>query len=98
MTMSQQAADRPPLPTLAAVVDEIRAQVGRELSLETAQVSADTVLKNLPGADSVRLLRVVAQVERSYDVEFEDEDVFRVRTPQELAELVLRQRTEEGPA
>lgn len=96
--MSQQATDRPPLPTVAAVVDEIRARVGKELSLDTDRVAADTVLKNLPGADSVRLLRVVAQVERSYDVEFEDEDVFRVRTPQELAELVVRQLTDGGPA
>ncbi|WP_197541380.1 acyl carrier protein [Streptomyces davaonensis] len=98
MTMSQQAADPTPLPTISAVVDEIRAQVGRELRLETETVEADTVLKNLPGADSVRLLRVVAQVERIYDVEFEDEDVFRVRTPQELAELVVRDLTDRDPA
>ncbi len=91
--MSQQAADPTPLPTISAVVDEIRAQVGRELRLETEKVEAETVLKNLPGADSVRLLRVVAQVERVYDVEFEDEDVFRVRTPRELAELVVRDLT-----
>ncbi|CCK32374.1 hypothetical protein BN159_7995 [Streptomyces davaonensis JCM 4913] len=96
--MSQQAADPTPLPTISAVVDEIRAQVGRELRLETETVEADTVLKNLPGADSVRLLRVVAQVERIYDVEFEDEDVFRVRTPQELAELVVRDLTDRDPA
>ncbi|GLW46823.1 hypothetical protein Stsp02_24850 [Streptomyces sp. NBRC 14336] len=95
--MSQQAADPTPLPSVDAVVDEIRAQVGRELGLEPEKIDADTVLKNLPGADSVRLLRVVAQIERRYDVEFEDEDVFRVRTPQELAELVVRDLTG-GPA
>lgn len=85
--MSQSAADRKP--DVSAVVDEIRARVGKELGIGTEEIGADTVLKQLPGADSVRLLRVVAQIERGYDVEFEDEDVFRVRTPRELADLVL---------
>lgn len=76
---------------LPAVLDEIRGQTGKELGIDVEQIGEDTVLKQLPGADSVRLLRVVAQVERIYDVEFEDEDVFRVRTPRELAELVVAQ-------
>ena len=75
----------------AAVLDEIRAQTGKELGIDIEEIGPDTVLKQLPGADSVRLLRVVAQVERSYDVEFEDEDVFKVRTPKELADLVVAQ-------
>lgn len=76
---------------LPAVLDEVRGQTGKELGIDIEQIGEDTVLKQLPGADSVRLLRVVAQVERVYDVEFEDEDVFKVRTPKELAELVVAQ-------
>ncbi|MEE1753795.1 acyl carrier protein [Streptomyces sp. SP18CS02] len=83
-----------PRPDATAVLDEIRAQTGKELGLDIEQVTPDTVLKQLPGADSVRLLRVVAQVERIYDVEFDDEDVFRVRTPKELADLVTAQLAE----
>ncbi|MFH9005886.1 acyl carrier protein [Streptomyces afghaniensis] len=95
--MSQPAAHRNPLPSVVSIVDEIRAQAAKELGTDVGQIGADTVLKQLPGADSVRLLRVVAQTERTYDVEFEDEDVFRVRTPQDLAELVVRQLPDGGP-
>lgn len=91
MTQTNQTSAQP---DTTAVVVEIRTQVGKELGIDVAEVSPDTVLKQLPGADSVRLLRVVAQVERIYDVEFEDEDVFRVRTAQELADLVTSQSAE----
>jgi acyl carrier protein len=73
-----------------AVVDEICGQAAAEFGLDRAQIGPDTVLKQLPGADSVQLLRVVAKVERRYDVEFDDEDVFAVRTPNELAALIVR--------
>ncbi|MCZ7415183.1 acyl carrier protein [Streptomyces sp. WMMC897] len=78
------------------VLDEVRAQTARELGIDADRIAEDTVLKELPGADSVRLLRVVAQVERVYDVEFEDEDIFAVRTPGELTDLVLAQAGREG--
>jgi acyl carrier protein len=39
------------------------------------------------GADSIHLLRVVAQIERRYEAEFGDEDVFRARTINELTDL-----------
>ncbi|MFB7867946.1 acyl carrier protein [Streptomyces sp. NPDC056069] len=82
MTMSLQES---------AVLDEVRAQTAKELGIDLSEIADDTVLKELPGADSVRLLRVVAQIERVYDVEFEDEDIFDVRTPRQLASLVLAQ-------
>jgi acyl carrier protein len=52
----------------------------------------DVPLKEVAGADSIHLLRVVAQVERRYEAEFNDEDVFQVRTINELTDLVLRQK------
>jgi acyl carrier protein len=90
MTMSP-SFDQSPAADAASVLDEVRGQVAKELGVDLSQVEPDTVLKQLPGSDSVRLLRVVAQVERVYDVEFEDEDIFRVRTPGELVGLVLAQ-------
>lgn len=67
---------------------EVREQVAAELGLPVDEIAADAVLKQLPGADSVKMLRVVAKVERRYDVEFEDEDIFSVRTAAELAALI----------
>jgi acyl carrier protein len=85
-------ADTPLSGTLdrAEVVETIRGFVAKELNLPPSTVLEDTPLKELSGADSVRLLRVVAQIERRYDAEFEDEDVFKVRTLNELVDLVQR--------
>lgn len=76
-------------PDRAEVVEGVRARVAEELGLPVGDVTPDAVLKQLPGADSVKMLRVVAKIERRYDVEFEDEDIFAVRTAAELADLVL---------
>ena len=89
MTQTEETA-APRQPSEADILDEIRRQVVAELGVRPDEVNADSVLKQLPGADSVRLLRVVARIERRYDVEFDDEDVFTVRTPADLAALILR--------
>ena len=46
------------------------------------------------GADSVKVLRVVARVERAHDVELEDEEVFGASTIREVAEVVRRAVTD----
>ncbi|MFC9931751.1 acyl carrier protein [Streptomyces sp. NPDC127190] len=94
--MSQQTDPRSVSLQESAVLDEVRSQTAKELGIDIGEIAADTVLKELPGADSVRLLRVVAQIERVYDVEFEDEDIFDVRTPRQLTGLVLAQAGTEG--
>lgn len=94
MTMTQQSQSSMQTPTLASALDEVRSQTSKELGIDVGDIAEDTVLKELRGADSVRLLRIVAQIERLYDVEFEDEDIFRVSTPGELAQLVVKQSAE----
>lgn len=91
MTMSQQTDPRSVSLQESAVLDEVRAQTAKELGIDIGGIAENTVFKQLPGADSVRLLRVVAQIERVYGVEFEDEDIFDVGTPRQLADLVLAQ-------
>lgn len=36
----------------------------------------------------MRVLRIIARIERTYDIELEDEDVFAVSTLAELADVV----------
>jgi len=48
------------------------------------------VLKDLPGADSIKLLRVVSKLERRWDVEFDDESIFAASTVDELTVLVQK--------
>lgn len=94
--MSQQIGPQASSLQESAVLHEVLAQTAKELGLGIDEIAEDSVLKQLPGADSVRLLRVVAQIERVYDVEFEDEDIFDVGTPRQLAGLVLAQARTEG--
>ncbi|HTJ66789.1 MAG TPA: acyl carrier protein [Actinospica sp.] len=74
-----------------AVADRLREMAAAELKIDAADIPGDAVLKQLPGADSVRLMRIVARAERDFDLEFDDEDIFKVRTLDELVGLVLGQ-------
>jgi acyl carrier protein len=67
----------------------IRGYVADELDIPAAGIGDDVPLKELAGADSIKMLRVVARIERRFDTEFEDEDVFKVRTLNELVDLVM---------
>lgn len=72
---------------IAAVTAEFLAT---ELKTSPAEIGGADVLKDLPGADSMKLLRVVSKLERRWDVEFEDEAVFSAKTVDELVTLVHR--------
>ncbi|AUI58410.1 acyl carrier protein [Amycolatopsis sp. BJA-103] len=72
---------------IAAVTAETLAG---ELKIPAADIAADDVLRDLPGADSMKMLRVVSKLERRWDVEFEDEQIFAVKTVDELVELVRK--------
>jgi len=52
------------------VLTTIRGFVATELGLPGAEIGDDVPLKELAGADSIKMLRVVAQIERRYDAEF----------------------------
>jgi len=59
-----------------------------ELKLEPAELGVDVNLRELPGVESVKVLRVIARIERQFDCELDDEVVFRVETVQELVGAV----------
>nr|MDT0664489.1 acyl carrier protein [Micromonospora sp. DSM 115978] len=70
------------------IVDELTTIVVQELAVAADQLTPDTDLRTLDGADSVKMLRVVAKVEKRYDVELDDDDVFSVSTIAEVAAVV----------
>ncbi|MDT3443237.1 MULTISPECIES: acyl carrier protein [unclassified Pseudofrankia] len=80
------------------LIDEITGIVAQELGLSPEAVSPDADLRTVEGADSVKVLRVIARVERARDVELEDEDVFGASTIREVAEVVQRALTETAAA
>jgi acyl carrier protein len=76
-------------PTRDQVAAAVREFLGQELKIMPSDIASDAVLKELPGADSVRLVRVVSWLERHFDREFDDEHVFELRSFDELVTLTL---------
>jgi acyl carrier protein len=77
------------MPSYAHVATVVREVLGQELKIAPADIAEDAVLKELPGADSVRLVRVVSRLERHLDREFDDEQVFELSRLDELAALAF---------
>jgi len=74
--------------TREKIVEVIAEYLATELKISTTEISGTDVLKELPGADSMKLLRVVSKLERQWDIEFDDEAIFSVKTVEELVALV----------
>jgi acyl carrier protein len=70
---------------ITGAVVEIVADV---LGVERTELGTDTDLRTVEGADSIKVLRIVAKIEQRYDVELEDEDVFGVSTIEQVADVV----------
>jgi acyl carrier protein len=66
----------------------IRGFVCQELKVTPDQVADTTDILELSGSESIKLLRIVARIERQYDIELEDEQVFGVRTIQQMVDVV----------
>ncbi|MFI1913996.1 acyl carrier protein [Nocardia sp. NPDC020380] len=59
-----------------------------ETGLPESVLLPDADLRGMAGVDSVRVLRMIARIERTYDIELEDEDVFGTATLAEVATVV----------
>ncbi|ODU07562.1 MAG: phosphopantetheine-binding protein [Pseudonocardia sp. SCN 72-86] len=81
------SAETPTVDQITATVTTIVAEV---LAVPAAELSADTDLRGVEGADSIKVLRLVARIEREYDVELDDADVFGVETIAEVAGVVRK--------
>ncbi|MTE14545.1 acyl carrier protein [Nocardia aurantiaca] len=69
---------------LRTVTDIAAAETG----LPASTLTPDADLRGMAGVDSVRVLRMIARIERTYDIELEDEDVFGTATLADVAAVV----------
>ena len=69
-------------------VDMVIGELRAALPLDGHPLDESTVLRSLPDADSVNLLRVAARLERQVDAEFDDEHLFGAETVGDLAGLL----------
>lgn len=72
---------------ITGAVVEIVAEV---LGVEAADLGTDTDLRAVEGADSIKVLRIIAKIEQSYDIELEDDEIFGLTTIDEVVALVDR--------
>jgi acyl carrier protein len=59
-----------------------------ELGVPEASLTPDVDLRAILGIDSVKVLRMIARIERKYDIELSDEDVFSLTTIEGTASAV----------
>ncbi|MET7773311.1 acyl carrier protein [Nocardia sp. NPDC005366] len=59
-----------------------------ETGIPEAELRPDVDLRAMAGVDSVRVLRMVAKIERTYDIELEDEAVFGMSTLDDVVAVV----------
>jgi len=80
------------------IVEQVRAIAAEETGIPVEELTADLDLRKVEGIDSVKVLRVVARIERDYDVELSDEQVFAFATVSDVADAVLAALRTADPA
>jgi acyl carrier protein len=72
----------------AALTCAVWEVLSTQLPLTNLEPDPALVLRNLPGADSIRVMRSVAGLERRFGVEFDDSRIFALTTLGDLIDLV----------
>ncbi|OJH38024.1 acyl carrier protein [Cystobacter ferrugineus] len=72
------------------IEDAIKKIVQSTLNLPESEIDSSTNLRDLPGVESIKILRIVASLEKKFDVRLDDQVVFRVSTIEELAGAVSK--------
>jgi acyl carrier protein len=72
------------------VISDVTEIVAGELGVSTDELTPTTDLRRIQGADSVKVLRIIAKIERKYGVELEDEEVFGVTSIDEVTKIITR--------
>jgi acyl carrier protein len=76
------------IPNQQEIEAKVKEIICRELKLEPAKVTSTTKLRELAGVESIKILRIVTFVESHYDVEMEDQIIFKIETIQDTATAV----------
>ena len=62
------------------VLEKIKAILSEQFSVEEKEITADTLLEDDLGADSLDVVDLVMTLEDEFDMEIPDEDIVDVRT------------------
>jgi acyl carrier protein len=76
----------------------IRGILTKNLGTDAEALSPDTPVRALPAADSLKMLSVILEVEKYFDIEIPDDATFRIETIGEFEVLVKQLVTEKAGA
>jgi len=62
--------------------------IAQELKIDAVQLTPTLDLRSIAGIESIKVLRIICKVEQKYDVELEDDAVFRANTIQDIVDAV----------
>jgi acyl carrier protein len=74
------------------VVTTLRLIVSDILNVPTEQITMDAKIANLAHVESIKLLRIAGKIERRFDVELDDESIFRNGTFGDLVSEITELR------
>ncbi|CUU56910.1 phosphopantetheine-binding protein [Frankia sp. CcI49] len=77
------------MPSESEVLSTVTDIVARELGMPADTLTPDLDLRNAEGADSMKVLVMISRIERAYDIEIEDEDVFTLASINDVVRIVL---------
>jgi len=80
------------------LVEQVRSIAAEETGIPIDELGPELDLRKVEGVDSVKVLRVVARIERDYDVELSDEQVFAFASVSDVAGAVLEALRTADPA
>ncbi|MGF7236811.1 MAG: acyl carrier protein [Frankia sp.] len=76
-------------PSRAEIVSTVTTILARALGIPADSLAPDLDVRTVEGADSVKVLLMISRVERTYDIEIDDEDVFTLSSINDVVRIVL---------
>jgi acyl carrier protein len=71
-----------------SIENVIRGILTKNLGMDAETLAPDTPVRALPAADSLKMLSIILEVEKHFDVEIPDDATFRIETIGEFEVLV----------
>jgi acyl carrier protein len=78
------------------IITTVTAVAATELGVSATLLTPETDLRAVPGMDSVKVLRMIAKIEQTYEVELDDEVVFALSTIASVSRAVDRALQEQA--
>ena len=72
------------------IQQQVRSIVGEQLELDASRLNSEVYFRSLPNVTSMKILQIILEVERAFDIELDDEVTFRVETIGQFADEVRR--------